>query len=192
MKIRLITLFAAAVSFMSCDDVDSNELLGINDTTKIETKVEETEEVVIEEGSKEWEKLYTINIDEDYPQYADNIQHVDFKAFLYQVVAFEGAGDVKGGVVEVFLADPNRDNPEVRTHKSFSDDLSSKKEYKIDDSVRITKVKDTFEKDRKAEFVFKVTLDEPAPKDFKMEFKFDFDFDISGDLSNLDLSGLTK
>lgn len=190
MRFKIITLLAIAIGFASCDDVDTNRLLGIDDNTKVETKVEETEEVEFEEGATEWEKSYEIDIDKDYPDYAENIKHVDFKAFLYQVTVFQGAGDVKSGKVDVYMADPNRLDPETKTHKSFANDVSQKTVYKIEDQDKINKVKETFEKQRKANFVFKVTLDEPAPKGFKMGFKFDFDMEVSGDLSNLDLDGL--
>lgn len=190
MKLKIVTLLAVVLGFTSCDDVDTNKLLGITDDTKVETKVEETEEVTFEEGATEWEKSYTIDIDKDYPDYAENIKHVDFKAFLYEVTVFDGAGDVKSGKVDVFMADPNRLDPETKIHSSFANDVQSKTVYTIDNQVKINKVKETFEKDRKADFIFKVTLDEPAPKGFKMGFKFDFDMEVSGDLSNLDLDGL--
>lgn len=190
MRIKIITLMAVAVGFTSCEDVDTNKLLGITDDTKVETKVEENEEVTFEVGATEWEKKYTIDIDKDYPDYAENIKHVDFKAFLYQVTLFQGAGDVKSGKVDVYMADPNRLDPETETHTSFAGDVSKKKVYKIDDEAKINKVKETFEKQRRADFVFKVTLDDPAPEGFKMGFKFDFDMEVSGDLSNLDLDGL--
>lgn len=190
MRIKIITLMAVAIGLTSCEDVDTNKLLGITDDIKVETKVEENEEVTFEVGATEWEKTYVIDVDKDFPDYADKIKHVDFKSFLYQVAKFNGAGSIEGGKVEVYMADPNRVSPEVNIHNSFSTDLEKKTKYEINNSVKISRVKQVLEKDRRADFVFKVILDKPAPQGFSMEFKYEWDLDVSGDFSKIDLDGL--
>ncbi len=175
MKLKIGGLLLLLFGLISCDDVDTEQLLGITEDTVVTTTVEQSEEVVLYD--QVWEKSYVIDIDKDYPDYAKDIKNIDFKAFLYEVKTFENSGSIKGGNVDVYLSDQE---PERKRHDSFENDIKNKTVYKIDNPAKIQYVKNKLVKERKATFLFKVTLDEKPIVPLKIGFKFDFDMELSG------------
>lgn len=176
----LLLIFSFLI--VSCK-VDPKDAIGIDKIETIKVPVT-TKTIDIKIVEKVWDTTYVIDLKENpkLSQYIDKVKSVKLNAINYNLSEYKGDGIVDSGKISLFISDLA---PEDNVHLSFTNDVSTKAIYKMNNIEKLTKSQQILNDTKKLTIKVVVDLDKAPIKPVSFGFDFNLDLDLLVNLAEL-------